>query len=109
MNGRNRYLLDTNAIVSLLKGIGEIVSSASWLGISIISKIEYLALSKLVVHLADDGELHVLLSWFPWLQNATPDEREHWQFIGKGSGIHWEEVDEDLSVLGLLRGEGVPS
>lgn len=60
------------------------------------------------MHLLDGRELHVPLSWFTRLQSATPDERDHWRFIGKGSGIHWEQVDEDISVLGLLRGEGAP-
>lgn len=75
---------------------------------AIATTVEFIE-SKLVVHLVDGRELHVPLSWFPRLQSATSDEREHWRLIGQGCGIHWEYADEDISVLGLLRGEGAPS
>lgn len=61
----------------------------------------------LVVTLSDGRVLSVPLAWFPRLFHATLDQRSEWRFIGEGEGIHWESVDEDLSVLGLLR--GVPS
>lgn len=56
----------------------------------------------LVVRLADGRELSVPLAWFPKLQMATPPAREKWRLIGGGIGIHWPELDEDLSVAGLL-------
>jgi hypothetical protein len=55
------------------------------------------------VTLADGRELAVPLEWFPRLRDATPDQRRHWRFIGRGQGIHWPDVDEDISVAGLLR------
>ena len=55
----------------------------------------------------DDGrELSVPLAWFPRLLNGTPDERLHWELIGHGEGIHWPDLDEDISVAGLLAGRG---
>lgn len=57
----------------------------------------------LKVSLADGRELAVPLEWFPRLRDATPEQRSHWQFIGRGQGIHWPDVDEDVSVAGLLR------
>ncbi|HYU17719.1 MAG TPA: DUF2442 domain-containing protein [Chloroflexota bacterium] len=56
----------------------------------------------LVVHLQDGRSLTVPLEWFPRLRNATPKQREQWELIGSGIGIHWPEVDEDISVAGLL-------
>jgi hypothetical protein len=55
------------------------------------------------VQLADGREIAVPLEWFPALRNATNEQRNNWRLIGKGVGIHWEELDEDLSVKGLLR------
>jgi hypothetical protein len=59
--------------------------------------------SMLRVTLADGRELAVPLEWFPRLRNATPDQRSHWRMIGRGDGIHWPDVDEDISVRTLLR------
>jgi hypothetical protein len=56
------------------------------------------------VRLADGREIAVPLEWFPRLRDATAAQRSHWRLIGRGVGIHWEELDEDLSVAGLLRG-----
>lgn len=55
------------------------------------------------VTLADGRELAVPLEWFPRLRDATPEQRGHWRLIGRGQGIHWPDVDEDISVAGLLR------
>jgi hypothetical protein len=59
--------------------------------------------SLLRVTLADGRELSVPLEWFPRLRDATAEQRKHWRFIGRGQGIHWPDVDEDISVAGLLR------
>jgi hypothetical protein len=59
--------------------------------------------STLRVALADGRELSVPLEWFPRLRDATPEQRKNWRFIGRGQGIHWADVDEDISVAGLLR------
>ena len=55
------------------------------------------------VRLADGRELAVPLEWFPKLRTATDAQRKNWRLIGKGIGIHWEEIDEDISVAGLLK------
>ena len=54
------------------------------------------------VILADGREIAVPLVWFPRLQDATPDQRKDWRLIGQGIGIHWESIDEDISVESLL-------
>ena len=63
---------------------------------------------ELVVSLADGRVLSVPLAWFPRLLDATPDELSHWELLGNGEGIHWPDVDEDLSIEGLLRGTPAP-
>ncbi|ASC05343.1 DUF2442 domain-containing protein [Acetobacter pasteurianus] len=55
------------------------------------------------VVMADGRELSVPLEWFPRLRDASPEQRSHWRFIGRGKGIHWPDVDEDISVASLLR------
>jgi hypothetical protein len=57
----------------------------------------------LVVYLADGRIISVPLAYFPRLLNATPAQRKKWRLIGRGQGISWDEIDEDLSVAGLLR------
>jgi hypothetical protein len=54
------------------------------------------------VSLADGREIVAPLRWFPRLQKATRAQRSNWRLIGGGIGIHWEEIDEDISVAGLL-------
>ena len=58
----------------------------------------------LTVDLSDGRTISVPLTWFPRLAYADPEEREHWELIGDGKGIHWPELDEDISVEGLLTG-----
>jgi hypothetical protein len=58
---------------------------------------------RVTVALADGRELAVPLSWFPRLREATEAQRRNWRFIGRGQGIHWPDVDEDISVASLLR------
>ncbi|HLH21354.1 MAG TPA: DUF2442 domain-containing protein [Chloroflexota bacterium] len=58
----------------------------------------------LTVELSDGRVLTAPLAWFPRLMHATPAERTHWRLIGRGQGIHWEDLDEDISVEGLLAG-----
>jgi hypothetical protein len=59
---------------------------------------------ELIVALADGRRISVPLAWFPRLLHATPQQRSKWELLGNGQGIHWPEVDEDLSVEGLLAG-----
>lgn len=58
----------------------------------------------LTVDLADGRSIAVPLAWFPRLAHATPSERANWRFIGRGEGIHWPDLDEDISVENLLAG-----
>ena len=58
---------------------------------------------KLQVTLADGREIAVPLEWYPRLLEATPKERNDWQLLGGGLGIHWESLDEDVTVESLLR------
>ncbi len=55
-----------------------------------------------VVHLQDGRSLTVPLEWFPRLRDATPEQRTRYELSGRGYGIHWPELDEDISVPGLL-------
>jgi hypothetical protein len=63
---------------------------------------------KLIVDLADGRSISVPLAWYPRLLHATPRERDNWEIAGAGFGIHWPDIDEDLSVEGLLRGAPSP-
>jgi hypothetical protein len=54
------------------------------------------------VSLADGREVSAPLAWFPRLLKATKEQRNKWRLIGGGIGIHWEDVDEDISVESLL-------
>jgi hypothetical protein len=54
------------------------------------------------VRLADGREISVPLEWFPRLRDASPAERRNWRLIGGGGGLHWPDVDEDVSVAALL-------
>ncbi len=59
---------------------------------------------ELVVSLSDGRVLSVPLVWFPRLAHATSEQLSNFELLGEGEGIHWPEVDEDISVLGLLEG-----
>jgi hypothetical protein len=58
----------------------------------------------LSVNLDDGRTISVPISWYPRLLHGTEKERNNWKIIGKGEGIHWPELDEDISVKGLLAG-----
>lgn len=58
----------------------------------------------LSVELSDGRSISVPLGWFPRLEQANEKERKNWRLIGKGTGIHWEDIDEDISVEGLISG-----
>jgi hypothetical protein len=58
----------------------------------------------LTVSLDDGRALSVPLTWYPRLWHGTPEERGRWRLIGDGRGIHWPDLDEDISVEGLLEG-----
>jgi hypothetical protein len=58
----------------------------------------------LVVDLVDGRTVSIPLSWYPRLAHGTSAERSNWRLIGRGEGIHWPDLDEDISVAGLLAG-----
>jgi Protein of unknown function (DUF2442) len=57
---------------------------------------------KLFVVIEDGREISVPLEWFPKLRNATKEQLNNWRFIGNGEGIHWNDLDEDISVEELF-------
>jgi hypothetical protein len=64
---------------------------------------------SLSARLADGRVISVPLAWYPRLLHATREEREKWELCGGGFGIHWPDLDEDLSAEGLLRGAPAPA
>ena len=62
---------------------------------------------ELIVALQDGRTVSVPLAWYPRLLRGTDEERQNWRLIGNGEGIHWEDLDEDISVEHILA--GVPS
>ena len=64
---------------------------------------------ELIVALMDGRSISVPLAWYPRLSAATQAQRANWEMAGGGFGIHWPDIDEDLSTEGLLRGAAAPS
>ena len=60
---------------------------------------------NIVVDLSDGRTLTVPLAWYPRLLHGTTEERSNWRLIGRGDGIHWPDLDEDIGVEGLLLGK----
>ncbi len=60
---------------------------------------------SLTVDLSDGRTVSVPLTWFPRLLHGTPEERKNWRLIGDGEGIHWHNLDEDISVENLILGK----
>jgi hypothetical protein len=59
---------------------------------------------SLVVEISDGRTLAVPLAWYPRLLNGTPEERKNCRLVGNGEGVHWPDLDEDISVAGLMAG-----
>jgi len=64
----------------------------------------HFTVDQMSVRLSDGRVLTVPLAWYPRLANAAPHQRRCWRLIGGGVGVHWPEIDEDLSVQGMLEG-----
>jgi hypothetical protein len=64
--------------------------------------------ASIIVDLMDGRSISAPLAWYPRLLQATEAQRSHWELAGGGYGIHWPELDEDLSTEGLLRGAPAP-
>ena len=61
---------------------------------------------EFIVSLVDGRTLSVPLEWFPTLAKASKSQRSNYELLGDGEGIHWPDLDEDISIDGLLRGDG---
>ncbi len=70
---------------------------------SLAQKVEFTT-DDMVVSLVDGRKVTVPLVWFPRLSKASKSQLEKYELLGDGEGIHWPDIDEDLSVAGLLRG-----
>jgi hypothetical protein len=70
---------------------------------ALAKKVEFTE-HDMVVSLVDGRKITIPLVWFPRLVNATKDQLENYELLGDGEGIHWPDIDEDLSVAGLLCG-----
>jgi hypothetical protein len=81
----------TSTAVEPLSPIAELRATGAWFA----DDLFYLRLS-------DGREIGAPIAWFPRLASATPEQRANWRLIGRGVGIHWPDIDEDISVLGLL-------
>ena len=69
----------------------------------------YFTRDSIVVDLRDGRTISAPLAWYPKLLKATLKQKSHWEVCGGGYGIHWPDLDEDLSVEGLLRGAPAPN
>lgn len=67
--------------------------------------VEFVDASLRIV-LTDGREISAPIEWFPRLRDASPEQRGNWRLIGRGEGIHWPDIDEDVSVNALL---GLPT
>jgi hypothetical protein len=65
----------------------------------------HLTEDQLVCQLVDGRTISAPISWYPRLLNGSAAERNHWQLIGGGRGVHWPELDEDISIENLLAGK----
>ena len=69
-----------------------------------LAQAVHLTMDTLTVDLADGRSIAVPLAWYPRLAHATPAELKNWRLIGRGEGIHWPDLDEDISIDNLLTG-----
>ena len=71
---------------------------------SLIATSVQVSADSLSVELADGRSISAPLAWYPRLFHGTPKERDNFRFIGSGEGIHWPDLDEDISIEGILAG-----
>jgi len=64
--------------------------------------------AEITAYLMDGRTVSVPLAWSWRLSEATPEQRSHWEIIGEGIGVHWPDVDEDISIEGMLYGAPAP-
>lgn len=72
-----------------------------------LTQIQIISISEdtLMADLSDGRTISVPLNWYPRLLHGTPEERANWRLIGQGEGIHWPDLDEDISVENLIYGQ----
>lgn len=72
-----------------------------------LASIQHVTVTEenLTVELSDGRSISVPLAWYPRLVHGTPEERANWRLIGNGEGIHWPELDEDISVENIILGK----
>lgn len=80
------------------------VSMFSYLHRAAVAQDVHVSADTLHVDLADGRSIAVPVAWYPRLAAGTVTERSNWRFIGRGEGIHWPDLDEDISVDNLLSG-----
>lgn len=68
------------------------------------AKMVKVTAEAIIAHLVDGRTISVPLAWSWRLSDATPQQRTHWELIGDGEGFHWPDIDEDISVQGMLNG-----
>ncbi len=87
------------------------INGVNTLAIKADERVKSVAFTKnaLIVSLMDGRIISVPLAWYPKLLKASPKGRAYWEICGGGYGIHWSEIDEDLSTQGLLRGAPAPA
>ena len=81
------------------------MSTSSLATETVVAKHVRVTGDTLVVELADGRSVSVPLKWYPRLAEGRPGERKNWELIGPGIGIHWPQLDEDISIEGLLLGQ----
>ena len=88
-----------------MNGTTSVVSTV----VSTIDEVRAIAVivtaDTLTVDLDDSRTISVPIGWYPRLAHGTPEERNHYRLVGKGIGLHWPDLDEDIGVLGLLLGK----
>jgi len=72
-----------------------------------VARVQHVVITEdaITVDLIDGRTISVPLAWYPRLLNGRPEERNNWRLIGSGEGIHWPDLDEDVSVENLLSGK----
>lgn len=78
-------------------------SSTSETQAALAAKVEFTG-DALNVVLSDGRTVSVPLAWYPRLLHGTPSEQANWRLVGSGGGIHWPDLDEDISVRNILDG-----
>jgi hypothetical protein len=83
--------------------------SSSVVDVTPLAQTVHVTEDELIVPLVDGRTISVPIAWFPRLLHATLEQRNHFELLGDGEGIHWPDIDEDISVAGLLRGNRAPT